>query len=178
MEEKDELISKCEEYSDIFHQEGDKLTCTDAVFHEVTAPTSTQPINERPYRLLFRHKEEINRQMKQLEEDKIIAPSRSPWNAPMLVVPKKADQVGVVQYRVCVDFRNLNQVSVGDAYPLPNIKDILDQLGKSKYYTTLDLAKGYHQVKMHPDHCEKTAFFTGKEHFEYLRVPFGLKGTP
>lgn len=97
MEEKDALVSKCEEYSDIFHLEGDKLTCTDAVFHEVTTPASTQPINERPYRLPFRHKEEINRQMKQLEEDKIIAPSRSPWNAPLLVVPKKADQDGIVK---------------------------------------------------------------------------------
>lgn len=79
---------------------------------------------------------------------------------------------------MCVDFRKLNQVSVGDAYPLPNITDILDQLGKSKYYTTLDLAQGYHQVKMHPDHCEKTAFSTDKGHFEFLRVPFGLKGAP
>lgn len=178
IEERESLISTCEQYSDIFHLEGDPLTCTDAVFHEVNTPASTQPINERPYRLPHRHKDEINKQMKQLEEDNIIAPSRSPWNAPLLVVPKKADKDGVVKYRVCVDFRKLNQISVGDAYPLPNIIDILDQLGKSKYYTTLDLAQGYHQVRMHPEHTEKTAFSTDKGHFEFLRVPFGLKGAP
>ncbi|KAL4149788.1 hypothetical protein QTP88_003652 [Uroleucon formosanum] len=177
-EERESLISTCEQYSDIFHLEGEPLTCTDAVFHEVNTPATTQPINERPYRLPHRHKEEINKQMKQLEEDNIIAPSRSPWNAPLLVVPKKADKDGVVKYRVCVDFRKLNQISVGDAYPLPNIIDILDQLGKSKYYTTLDLAQGYHQVRMHPEHTEKTAFSTDRGHFEFLRVPFGLKGAP
>lgn len=177
-EERESLISTCEQYSDIFHLEGEALTCTDAVFHEVNTPATTQPINERPYRLPHRHKEEINKQMKQLEEDNIIAPSRSPWNAPLLVVPKKADKDGIVKYRVCVDFRKLNQISVGDAYPLPNIIDILDQLGKSKYYTTLDLAQGYHQVRMHPEHTEKTAFSTDRGHFEFLRVPFGLKGAP
>lgn len=148
------------------------------MFHEINTPSNVQPINERPYRLPFKHKDEINKQMKKLEEDQIIAPSRSPWNAPLLVVPKKADKDGVVQYRVCVDFRKLNQVSVGDTYPLPNITDILDQLGKSKYYTTLDLAQGYHQVQMHPAHTAKTAFPTDMGHFEFLRVPFGLKGTP
>ncbi|KAL4153837.1 hypothetical protein QTP88_001670 [Uroleucon formosanum] len=77
-----------------------------------------------------------------------------------------------------VTIKKLNQISTGDAYPLPNITEILDQLGKSRYYTTLDLAQGYHQIKMHPDHCHKTAFSTDKGHFEFLRVPFGLKGAP
>ncbi|KAL4153815.1 hypothetical protein QTP88_001648 [Uroleucon formosanum] len=77
-----------------------------------------------------------------------------------------------------VTIKKLNQISTGDAYPLPNITEILDQLGKSRYYTKLDLAQGYHQIKMHPDHCHKTAFSTDKGHFEFLRVPFGLKGAP
>lgn len=64
--------------------------------------------------------------------------------APLLVVPKKPDFSGKVRYRVYVDYRKLNQVTVGDAFLLPNITDILDQLGKSKYYSTLDLAQGYH----------------------------------
>uniref|UniRef100_A0A2S2QQV1 Retrovirus-related Pol polyprotein n=1 Tax=Sipha flava TaxID=143950 RepID=A0A2S2QQV1_9HEMI len=88
------------------------------------------------------------------------------------------DKDGVVKYRVCVDFRKLNHISVGDAYPLPNVTDILDQLGKSKYNTTLDLAQGYHKVRMHPAHTAKTAFSTDRGHFEFLRVPFGLKGAP
>jgi len=100
--------------------------------------------------------------MEALEKDGVITPSDSPWNAPLLVVPKKPDINGKVKYRVCVDFRKLNQVTVGDAFPLPNITDILDQLGKSKYYTTLDLAQGYHQVPMNPTDREKTAFSTDK----------------
>jgi len=177
-EERESLIHICEQYSDIFHLEGDKLTCTDTVYHEINTDTSIQPINERPYRLPFKHKQEIDKQITKLEEDNIVTPSKSPWNAPLLVVPKKPDQDGVIKYRVCVDFRKLNNISTGDAYPLPNINDILDQLGKSRYYTTLDLAQGYHQIQMHPEHREKTAFSTDKGHFEFLRVPFGLKGAP
>lgn len=177
-EEYDSLMTICREFSDIFHLEGDKLSCTNAVYHEIYVNPATQPINERPYRLPFKHKQEIDKQIQKLQEENIIAPSRSPWNAPLLVVPKKSDSEGTAQYRVCVDFRKLNQVSTGDAFPLPNITEILDQLGKSKYYTTLDLAQGYHQVPMHPDHQSKTAFSTDKGHFEFLRVPFGLKGAP
>lgn len=177
-EEYDSLMTICKQFSDIFHLEGDKLSCTNAVYHEINVNPATQPINERPYRLPYKHKQEIDKQIQKLQEDDIIAPSRSPWNAPLLVVPKKPTADGTAQYRVCVDFRKLNQVSVGDAFPLPNITEILDQLGKSKYYSTLDLSQGYHQVPMHPDHQSKTAFSTDKGHFEFLRVPFGLKGAP
>lgn len=154
------------------------MTCTEEVHHEIITNLAIQPINERPYRLPFKHKKEIDEQIQQLEKNNIIAPSKSPWNTPLSVVPKKPDENRNVKYRVCVDFRKLNGNFTGDAYPLPNITDILDQLSKSTYYTTLDLALGYHQVKIHPDHCEKTAFSTDKGHFEFLRVPFGLKGAP
>jgi len=116
--------------------------------------------------------------MEVLDREGVIAPSDSPWNAPLLNVPKKPDVNRVVKYRVCVDFRRLNQVTMGDAFPLPNITDILDQLGKSKYYSTLDLAQGYHEVPMNPEDRKKTAFFTDKGHFEASRMPFGLKGAP
>lgn len=142
----------CRQFSDIFHLEGDKLSCTNAVYHEINANLATQTINERPYRLPFKHKQEIDKQIQKLQEENIIAPSRSTWNAPLLVVPKKPDAEGTAQYRVCVNFRKLNQGSVGDAFPLPNITEILDQLGNSKYYTTLDLTQGYHQVTMHSEH--------------------------
>jgi len=116
--------------------------------------------------------------MEALERDGVITVSDSSWNAPLLVVPKKPDINGKVKYRVCVDFWKLNQVTVGDAFPLPNITDILDQLGKSKYYTTLDLAQGYHQVPVNPADQEKTAFSTDKDHYEFSHMPFGLKGAP
>lgn len=74
--------------------------------------------------------------------------------------------------------RKLNDITVGDAYPLPNITDILDQLGKCKYFSTLDLASGFHQILVHDEDREKTAFSTPFGHYEYNRMPFGLKNAP
>jgi len=120
----------------------------------------------------------IIEQMEKLEENDIIRPSKSPWNAPLVVVPKKPDENKKPQFRVCVDFRRLNQLTIGDAFSIPRIDKILDQLGRSRYYTTLDLASGYHQVPIHPQDCEKTAFSSDKGHFEFVRMPFGLCGAP
>lgn len=77
-----------------------------------------------------------------------------------------------------LDFRTLNEKTIGDAYPLPNIADILDQLGSAKYFSIFDLASGFHQIKMHPDDSHKTAFSTPHGHCEFDRMPFGLKNAP
>jgi len=79
-------------------------------------------------------------------DDGIIHPSMSQWNAPLLIVPKKTDASGKQKLRIVVDFRKLNDLTIGDSFPLPNITDILDQLGNAKYFSTLDLASGYHQI--------------------------------
>jgi len=84
---------------------------------------------------------------------------------PLLVVPKKPGITGKIKYRVWVNFRKLNHVTVGNAFP-----------SKSKYYSTLDLAQGYHQVPVNAADREKMAFFTDKGHYEFLRMQFGLKG--
>jgi len=77
--------------------------------------------------------------------DGIIVPSSSPWNSPILV-PKKLDASGKKKWRICVDFRKLNDVTIGDSFPLPIISEILDALGKSKYFSTIDCASGFLQV--------------------------------
>jgi len=77
-----------------------------------------------------------------------------------------------------VDFRRLNEVIIGDAFPLPNIVDILNQLRSSKYYRALDLAHGYNQIPMDPLERSKTAFSIDPGHFEFERMPFGLKRAP
>lgn len=177
-EEKEAILEVCSEYSDIFFLEGDTINCTEAVQHEIKTPSGTQPIYQKPYRLPYAQKEEINEQIKQLEQNGIIVPSESPWNAPLLIVPKKADASGNKKYRVVVDFRKLNNITVGDAFPMPDITSILDQLGKAKYFSCLDLASGYHQIPIHPMDMEKTAFSTDKGHYEFNRMCFGLKGAP
>ncbi|KAM0724355.1 Retrovirus-related Pol polyprotein from transposon 17.6 [Formica fusca] len=108
----------------------------------------------------------------------IIRTSASQWNAPLLVVPKKADASGKPKLRVVVDFRKLNDLTIGDSFPLPNITEILDQLGNAKYFTTLDLASGYHQIPMAEQDKQKTAFSTPYGHYEFNRMPFGLKNAP
>lgn len=91
----------------------------------------------------------------------------------MVVVPKKPVVNGNPQFRVCVDFRRLNQLTVGDAFSIPRIDEILDQLGR---YTTLDLTSEYHEVPI--QYHENTEFSTDKWHFKFVRMPFRLCGAP
>jgi len=177
-EEKGTIKGICEDFCDIFHLEDDKLTYTTAVAHEIATKVDSAPVNVRPYRLPEKHKKEVNSQITRMLDDDIIRPSSSQWNAPLLVVPKKADASGKQKLRIVIDFRKLNDLTIGDSFPLPNITDILDQLGNAKYFSTLDLASGYHQIPMQEEHKRKTAFSTPYGHFEFNRMPFGLKNAP
>jgi hypothetical protein len=111
-------------------------------------------------------------------KDEIIQPSQSAWNFPILVVPKKLDASGKRKWRICVDFRKLNDVTVGDSFPIPNIQDILDRLGRARYFSALDCASGYYQVPVAEEDRVKTAFSTATSHFEFLKMLFGLKSAP
>lgn len=111
-------------------------------------------------------------------DNDIIVPSKSPWNSPLLVVPKRSDSKEEKKWRVVIDFRKLNKVTINDAFPLPRIEEILDPLGNSRYFTTLDLASGYHQILMNKEDRAKTAFSTPLGHYEFKRMPFGLTSAP
>lgn len=166
-------------YEDIFFLEGDKLTCSTAAKHSLPLKEEiTSHIFIRQYRLPEAQKKEINTQTEKMLEDGIIKNSNSPWNFPLLVVPKKEDAQGNKKWRVVIDFRKLNEATKGDAFPIPNISDILDHTGKYKYFTSIDLASGYHQIPMDPADRAKTAFSTPTGHYEFVRMPFGLKGAP
>lgn len=176
-EERESLISICHEFNNVFHLEDDTLTHVEGVMHAI--PTTTQaPINTKNYRYPESHKHEVNRQITDMLEQCIIEPSSSPWNSPVWVVPKKLDASGQCKWRVVIDYRKLNDVTIGDSYPLPNVSEILDQLGHSKYFTTLDLTSGFHQIKIDPNDATKTAFSTPLGHFQFNRMPFGLKNAP
>ncbi|KAL4122764.1 hypothetical protein QTP88_015039 [Uroleucon formosanum] len=167
-----------EESNNIFQLEGDSFPSIDAIQHEIHLKEGAKPVNVRPYRLPYAHRQEIVRQMEELESNNIIQSSESPWNAPLIMVSKKPDIHGNPKYRVCVDFRRLNELTIEDAYPIPRIDEILDQLGLSRYYTTLDLVSGYHQVSIKAEDRQKTAFSTDKGHYEFWRMPFGLSEAP
>ncbi|KYB25117.1 Retrovirus-related Pol polyprotein from transposon 17.6-like Protein [Tribolium castaneum] len=108
----------------------------------------------------------------------IIRPSDSPWSSPIWIVPKKLDASGQRKWRIVIDYRKLNEQTVEDRYPLPNINDILDKLGRSQYFSTIDLASGFHQIEVDPNDVQKTAFTVENGHYEFVRMPFGLKNAP
>lgn len=178
--ERKSIIEICNNYNDIFYLPGDTLTATDAVEHSIPTPSLNKHnvINLKPYRLPDALKEEVKKQTTKLLYDGIIVPSKSAWNFPLLVIPKKGDASGQKKYRIVIDFRRLNDVTVGDSFPLPNINEILDQLGKAQYFTTLDLASGFWQIPLKKEDQEKTAFSTGYEHYMFTRMPQGLKNSP
>lgn len=110
----------------------------------------------------------------ELKSNGIIRESVSPWNAPIVIVSKKSTD-GTPKTRFCTDYRRLNEVTKGDAHPLPNITEILDQLGGMRYFSTLDLSSGFHQIEIKETDKEKTAFSTPQGHFEYERMPLGYR---
>lgn len=176
-EEKNSLMNICNKYNDIFHLPNDILTTTSTVCHEI--PTNTEvPIFTRTYRYPKIHEKEVNNQISEMLNQQIIQPSTSPYSSPLWVVPKKLDASGERKWRLVVDYRKLNEITIGDAYPLPNIEHILDQLGQAKYFSTLDLASGFHQISMSTKDKNKTSFSTPQGHYEFNRMPFGLKNAP
>jgi len=94
------------------------------------------------------------------------------------VVPKKPDASGEKKWRLVIDYRKVNERTVGDAYLLPDVTEILDQLGQSKYFSCIDIVMGYHQIEVAEQDRAKTAFSTKEGHWEYKRLPFGLKMAP
>jgi hypothetical protein len=178
LEEKASIQNLCAKFSDVFHLEDDEFTCTNATNHKISIKADQIPLHTKPYRLPYFHREEIKVQTEKMLQDGVIRPSHSAWNSPLLVVPKKKDKFGKTKWRVVVDFRNLNEVTVGDAFPLPNITEILDQLGGSKYFSVMDLNCGFHQLELDEESKKLTAFSTPYGHFEYTRMPFGLRNAP
>lgn len=120
--------------------------------------TDEEPIYCKNFKYPYKLKSEIKNQVRKLLDNKIIRPSISPYSSPVWIVPKKVDASRKRKWRMVIDFRKLNSKTVEDKYPLPRIEEILENLGKCSYFSTLDLAQGFHQIEMDPKSIEKTAF--------------------
>ena len=160
------------EYMDIFSLQPSDLGTTDQMTHSIDTDDH-RPIRQPPRRLPFSLRSKTNELVKEMLDQGIIQPSKSPWASPVVLVEKKDGTV-----RFCVDYRRLNSVTNMEVFPLPRIDDSLDMLAKSKFFSTLDLASGFWEVKMEPSSREKTAFVTHSGLYEFSVMPFGLVNAP
>ncbi|OQD65583.1 hypothetical protein PENANT_c386G07221, partial [Penicillium antarcticum] len=131
------------------------------------------PMNINAYPLSTEKLDEQTRQVESLLKKGLIQPSSSPWGFPVIFVKKPNDA-----WRMCIDYRALNQRTVKNGYPLPRIQDQLDIVGRAKILTKIDLASGYWQIRMAADSVQKTAFNTIWGKYEWLAMPFGLCNAP
>ncbi|GJX08939.1 putative nucleotidyltransferase, ribonuclease H [Tanacetum coccineum] len=141
-------------------------------FHIDLIPGAT-PVAKSPYRLAPSEMQELSEQLQELQDKGFIRPSHSPWGAPVLFVKKKDGS-----FRMCIDYRELNKLTIKNRYPLPRIDDLFDQLQGARYFSKIDLRSGYHQLRVHDDDISKTAFRTRYGHFEFTVMPFGLTNAP
>lgn len=173
---KDETINLCKEFSDIFAW--DKVLLTANNFYEQNLKVADdKPVYCKNYRTPQAQKAEINKQVTEMLVNGIIEPSTSNYNSPLLLVPKKQPD-GQKSWRLVVDFRQLNKKLISDKFPLPRIDDILDQLGRAKWFSIIDLFSGFHQIPLDEQSRDYTSFSTDSGSFRFTRLPFGLSVAP
>lgn len=175
--QKNLINSLTQKHSNLFADPDERLTYTTRVIGEIRT-SSDAPVYSKHYPYPTSLRPEVEKQMGQLLQDGIIRPSRSPYNAPVWIVPKKSDASGEKKYRIVIDYRKLNSVTISDRYPIPEIGEIIAQLGDNKYFSVLDLKSGFHQIPLKEKDIEKTAFTINGGKFEFTRLPFGLKNSP
>ena len=144
----------------------------DVEFHIDLAP-GTAPISKALYRMAPSELQELKTQLQDLIDKGFIRPSVSPWGAPVLFVKKKDGSM-----RLCIDYRELNRVTIKNKYPLPRIEDLFDQLRGAGVFSKIDLRSGYHQIPVKKEDIPKTAFRTRYGHYEFEVMPFGLTNAP
>ena len=161
------------EYEDVFSDELPGLhPLRDVDFHIELHP-GTSPISMTPHRMASVELQDLKVQIQELLGKGFIKPSTSPWGAPVLFA-KKNDKT----LRLCIDYRQLNRVTIKNRYPLPRIDELFDQLRGARVYSKIDLRTSYHQLRVREADIPKTTFRTWYGHFEFTVMPFGLTNAP
>ena len=142
-------------HQQVFSLDKYDIGCTTAVQHSILLVEGARPVKQRPYRHGHVQEEEIERQVQEVKTHGLVKEGYGAWSSPVVLVQKKDNS-----WRLCIDYRKLNDVTIKDAYPLPCIDDSLDALGGSNYFSTLDLTSGYWQVELEDEAKEKSAFVT------------------
>ena len=170
--QKEIVNSLLNEYKSCFASNYNELGCCKLNKIKINT-SSTIPIYQLPYRKSFAERQLIKEEVNRMLEANIIRPSKSPWASPVVMIPKKDGSK-----RFCVDYRKLNLITIQDCFPMPRMDDIFDRLSGAKWFSIIDLKNGYWQSMMDEESIEKTAFNTPDGHFEFIRLPFGLKNAP
>ena len=160
------------EYADVFSKNDTDLGCFSEVKHKVDTGDA-KPIRQKMRRTPLGFEQEEKQHLDSLEEAGVIQASSSEWASPPVLIRKKDGKV-----RWCIDYRALNDVTIKDAYPLPNITECLDVLGDNQFYSSLDMTSGYYQIDIEEKDRAKTAFLTKYGLYEHCRIPFGLCNAP
>ena len=165
-EEKRELAQILESYADVFTDVPGRCNLIE---HKITLQKD-EIVQTKPYPIPYGIRDSVEADVKTMLELGIIRPSESPYASPIVVV-RKRDNTN----RICIDFRKLNKVTISDSEPMPQLTDMFQDLAEDKYFTKIDLSKGYWQIQMAEEDIPKTAFVLHNSKFEFLRMPFGLK---
>ncbi|GJX83026.1 putative reverse transcriptase domain-containing protein [Tanacetum coccineum] len=168
-----ENLSVVREFADVFPDELPGLPPAREIEFGIELIPGAEPISKAPYRMAPVELKELKEQLQEMLENGFIRPSVSPWGAPVLFVKKKDGSM-----RLCIDYRELNRITIRNRYPLPRIDDLFDQLQGAKYFSKIDLRSGYHQLRVREQDISKTAFRTRYGHYEFLVMPFGLTNAP
>ena len=168
-----EDIPIVKEFPDVFQDDISGLPPDREVEFTIDLIPGTEPISIPPYRMSPAELRELKAQLEELLSKGFIQPSISPWGAPVLFVKKKDGSL-----RLCIDYRQLNRVTIRNQYPLPRIDELFDQLQGSRVYSKIDLRSGYHQLRVQESDVPKTTFKTRYGHYEFLVMPFGLTNDP
>src|ERR1700719_2520726 len=169
-----EAQSVLSEFSDVFPtQLPSHLPPRRDVDHRIELTQNSPPTLRSVYRMSPVELDELKKQLDELVAAGFIQPSKSPFGVPVLFVKKKDGSM-----RMCVDYRDLNRITVKNRYPLPRMDELFDRLQGAKYFSKIDLRNGYYQVRIADEDVHKTAFRTRYGHFEYLVMPFGLTNAP
>ena len=166
-------IPTVSDFPDVFPEEFPGLPPQRKIEFTIDVVSGATPTSITPYRMAPLELKEWKLQLQELLEKGFIRPSVSPWGAPVLFVKKKDDTL-----RLCIDYRQLNKLTVKNKYPLPRIDDLFDQLKGASIFLKIDLRSGYHQLRIKEVDVHKTTFRTRYGHYEFLIMPFGLTNAP
>nr|GEU65536.1 putative reverse transcriptase domain-containing protein [Tanacetum cinerariifolium] len=157
------------EFLEVFPEDLPGIPLTRQVEFRIDLVPGAAPVAREPYRLAPSKMKELADQLQELTDKGFIRPSSSSWGVPVLFVKKKDGS-----FRMCIDYWELNKLTVKNRYPLPRIDDLFDQLQGSSVYSKIDLRLGYHQLRVREEDIPKTTFRTRYGHYEFQVMPFGL----